>query len=338
MPSHRLSPAALRRQISEGALDPLYVIFGDDEAEKTALAAAFGAAVEEEFRAFNLERVYGGEPRSSLAGVVDSARTMPWITGRRIILVLQAERLLAPKQESDEAERDLSEFERYVRAPEPHATVVLIAAGLDKRRRLVTLLMKQATIVECAGPENAGGAAAWVRGRVAEEGAKIDVGAVRLLVDRAGTDIGRLRADVDRVLMYVAGERPITAADVDEVSGARSLQDEWGMARAIEQGSPGTALRELALMLDSGISPLQILGQIAWVVRTEPPRGSFPGSRLAQAVEALFRVDLAIKTSAGDPRLLLERLIVELCGTAKPTAGSRPSAPKGEDTGRATRP
>ena len=32
------------------------------------------------------------------------------------------------------------------------------------------------------------------------------------------------------------------------------------------------------------------------------------------AVEALFRTDLDLKTSGGDPRVLLERLVVELCG------------------------
>jgi DNA polymerase III delta subunit len=31
------------------------------------------------------------------------------------------------------------------------------------------------------------------------------------------------------------------------------------------------------------------------------------------AVDALFRTDLDLKRSAGEPRILLERLVVELC-------------------------
>ena len=31
------------------------------------------------------------------------------------------------------------------------------------------------------------------------------------------------------------------------------------------------------------------------------------------AIDALFRTDLDLKRSAGDPRILIERLIVELC-------------------------
>jgi DNA polymerase III delta subunit len=35
--------------------------------------------------------------------------------------------------------------------------------------------------------------------------------------------------------------------------------------------------------------------------------------RVAGAVDALFRTDLDLKTSGGDPRVLLERLVIELC-------------------------
>ena len=46
----------------------------------------------------------------------------------------------------------------------------------------------------------------------------------------------------------------------------------------------------------------------------EESREVVPQPRVSAAVEAVFRTDLAIKTSAGDPRALLERLVVELCG------------------------
>ena len=34
---------------------------------------------------------------------------------------------------------------------------------------------------------------------------------------------------------------------------------------------------------------------------------------IRSAVERVFETDLALKRSAGDPRILLERLVVELC-------------------------
>jgi DNA polymerase-3 subunit delta len=322
-----MSPQALRASIAAGGLDPIYLLYGDDEAEKTSLAAAFTAAIDEDFRAFNVERLYGGEASTTIAGLLDSARTLPWLSSQRVILVLQAEKLLMPKREGEAAERELERLEAYIKAPQPHAVLVLVAGSLDKRRRIVGLLMKHATVVECGGLQDTGDASRWIKAHVGEAGGRIDAGAVRLLAERAGHDIGRLRADLDRVLMYVAGERPVTAADVEEVAGDATLKDEWAMARAIESGSAPVALRELALMLDGGVAPLQILGQLGWIVRVEPPRGRFPADRIRTAVEALFRTDFAIKTSAGEPRALLERLVVELCGAAGPAAGKRPPTP-----------
>ena len=66
-------------------------------------------------------------------------------------------------------------------------------------------------------------------------------------------------------------------------------------------------------MLEAGAPPEKILGQLGWLVRDQV---SGDGARdLAGAVEALFRTDLDLKRSAGDPRVLLERLVVELCAT-----------------------
>jgi DNA polymerase III delta subunit len=47
-------------------------------------------------------------------------------------------------------------------------------------------------------------------------------------------------------------------------------------------------------------------------VRTKLPR--LAPARVAGAVREVFETDLALKTSRGEPRVLLERLVVNLCG------------------------
>jgi DNA polymerase III delta subunit len=44
---------------------------------------------------------------------------------------------------------------------------------------------------------------------------------------------------------------------------------------------------------------------------------------LKQAIDAVFRTDEAIKSSGGDPKMLLERLVVELCAPAHAGAQHR---------------
>ena len=186
---------------------------------------------------------------------------------------------------------------------------MIVAEAVDKRRSLAKQLLSKATVVECTGPADAVEAAKWVKDRVAKEGMTIDARAARLVADRVGPDVSRLRSDVERLVLYAAGNKAITEADVKEVVAPATSQDDWGVTNAIERGSAGDALRELGLMMDNGAVPYMILGQLAWFVRTK-----VPAPKVSSAVEAVFRTDLAIKTSAGDPRALLERLVVELCG------------------------
>jgi len=319
-----LSPAAVLKQIAAGTPDPLYLLQGEDEVEKSALASAFADLVEEGLRAFNVERIHAGDFTTGdrladgVGSIVAAVRTLPMMAPRRVVIVPQAETLLVPKRESEAAARALEQLDELFKEPEPQTTLVLVAAALDRRGKMFKTLQKHATIVECGVVADLADAERFVRTRVAAAGAAIDPAAARMVAQRAGTDVRRLRADVERLMLYALGQKQITADDVREVTGPAALQDDWAMTNAIEAGRAGEALRQLALMLDAGAPPEKILGQLGWVVRAKFP--ALAPADVRPAVDALFRTDLDLKQSAGDPRVLLERLVVELC------AGKRSAA------------
>ncbi len=324
------TPQAVRKQLAQGKADALYLIVGDDDAEMSRLSADVSALVEDELRAFNHERMYAGEKGVTSASIVESARTLPMMAERRVIVVLRAERILKPKrrgkdEEPDDVEEppgDTDVLEAYVKRPEPLTTLVLVASDVDRSRRLYKAIQKHATIVECWGLKGgkdgrvdlrqvARTAEALVRQAVADAGQQIDPAAARLVANRAGTDIATLRGDVERLLMYAAGKAKIDVKDAQEVVSAETSQDDWAVTNAIQRGDGAEALRQVALALESGGVPYMILGQLGWFVREKLP-ASDP-RRVPAAIEALFRTDLDLKSSGGDPRVLLERLVVELC-------------------------
>jgi DNA polymerase III subunit delta len=321
------TPAAVRKQIASGATDALYLLQGEDEVEKSALAADFAELVEEGLRPFNVERIHAGDMTTGdrladgVASIVAAARTLPMMSPRRVVTVMQAETLLAPKRESEAATRALDALETLFKRPEPQSALVLVAGSLDKRSRMYKLLSKHATIVECGVIQDRADAERWARHRVAAAGAELEPAAARLVADRAGTDVKRLRADVDRLLLYALGQKTITVADVREIAGPAALQDDWALTNAIEAGDTAEALRQLALMVDAGAPSEKILGQLGWLVRSKFP--AIAPKHLKPAVEALFRTDLDLKRSAGDPRVLLERLIVELCAGTRGRGAAR---------------
>ena len=320
--SSPLTPAALRARLGAADLAPLYLVLGDDEHEKAALAAEIEATVDAGVRVFNVERFHGGE--GPLSAVLDAARTLPMMAPRRVVVALHAERWLQPKRESRAAAADLAALEAYVDAPAAHASLVLVAAGLNEQRRASKRLLAAATVVRCGGVASVSDARRWVLARLREAGKAVDPQAARALGSMVGPDVGRLRREVDRLLLYAAGQDAVTMADVEAVAGPPVAHDDWAVTRAIERGQAAVALREVGLALDGGAAPQMLLGKLAWVARSKLPPGRAPA-----AVDAVFRTDGDLKRSAGEPRLLIERLVVDLCGAASARPRARPGRSAG---------
>jgi DNA polymerase-3 subunit delta len=301
-----LTTTILRKQVAAGETDPLYMLVGADDLEKSAVASEFAEMVEEDLRAFNVERVYGGETK--VDELIDAARTLPMMAPRRVIVIAEAEKLLMPKRESKASEAEQERLEAFIKDPPRHATIVFVCGLIDKRRRVIQLLLKVAHVVDCGTIESQADAQRWVKARAAREKVTLEPAAVAELVGRAGLDVVRLRAGFDRLTMYAMGQPSITADDVRQsVSAGPEAQADWGIANAIQRNDVREALRELGLAFDSGDVAVKILGQIRIAAE------KLSGPRLRPAMDALFRTDIALKSSGGDARTLLERLVVEMC-------------------------
>ena len=222
------------------------------------------------------DRLAGG-----VASLVAAARTLPMMSPWRVVLVLQAEVLLAPQaRERGGGARARRSSKRYFEAPEPQTTLVLVAgAARQAQPHVQAAVQKRATIVECGVIENQADAERWVRTRIAAAGvADRSGGGAAAGRSAPAPDVKRLRGDVDRLLLYALGQTAITVDDVRQIAGPAALQDDWAMTNAIEQRNAADALRQLALMLDAGAPPEKILGQLGWLVRAK-----FPAHRAARS-------------------------------------------------------
>src|SRR3954453_12341547 len=152
------SPTAVRKQIAQGTPDPVYLIVGDDEAEMAQLTSALSGLVEDELRAFNVERIYATDKSASAVSIVEVASLLPMMSDRRVVVVLRAEKLLKPKRRGkadDEAEEDgesggeaagdLDALSDYVQSPSSSTTLVLVASDIDRTRRVGKAILKHAT-------------------------------------------------------------------------------------------------------------------------------------------------------------------------------------------------
>jgi DNA polymerase-3 subunit delta len=307
----------------------VHVLVGEDVRLMERTVDEIEATIDPADRPFAIDRLYAGEASASPPDIVAAASTPSMLGGRRIVFVLRAERLLKPKRaaraeaEEPDAEDeaiDTAALEAYVESPADCSSLVFVAAEMDRTRRLVKRLLAHAAITEMGAlaegdPQARNG---WLQEEVARHGRTLDPEAARLLVNRAAGDIGKLRGDLERLLLYTEGRPKIGAADVREVVTEEFALDDWGVVNAIADGDAARALVETGRRLDRGDSPHQMIGQLRWWVSTRLAEGD-PG-RVRPALEALLRTDLALKGTGeiGDDRVLIERLVVELTG--KPLA------------------
>lgn len=328
-------PAAVRQQIASGETAPLYLLQGDDFQARLDLAGEFASVVDEALQPFNVESFHANEASSAggrdqlITGLLAAARTLPMMAPRRVLIVHQAERLLSPRKGRDDEAEALSspadaskkrkraitpseEFEQYLEAPEPLTTIVFVAGDMEENRRLVKLIRKHAVAVDCGSFETTADAARWVKARLEKEGLSIEPQAISVLLEAASHNPGRIRAEVEKLVLFAAGERSVTVQHIRDLISPELRPGDWFAIRdALSARNARAALREVDAQFDAGFKDVQILGLIRSVVR------GFSDDRAKRGLDAVFRTDLAIKT-AGDPRApryLLETLVVELCGS-----------------------
>jgi|EndMetStandDraft_3_1072993.scaffolds.fasta_scaffold15495_4 DNA polymerase III subunit delta len=347
MPSGTFS--SVQADIKAGKPAPVYLIVGDDERGKDEVVHLFDALVPEDIRPFNLERL--SAPESDPAAVVAISRTYPLLGDRRVVVVTRAEKWLTSRRKGsgdddgggagdddggvDDGGRGNDVLAEYVESPETGTCLVLVAADINRTTKLSKTLVKHAMLVECWGlkgekelrgfgiNEALERAQKFIIAAAKKAGMTIDRNAMEPLMEHAGTDIATLRGDVERVILYCHGRTNITLEDVRTIVSGATLINAWAVTNAIEKSDAGEAMRQLRLSLESGAAPFMVLGQLAWYVRNKMPTVA-PG-RVRPAVEAVFRTDLAMKSSGGEPKVLLERLVVELCGVPA-SRGGRPAS------------
>jgi DNA polymerase III subunit delta len=326
----------LRSQLARRRLSPVHLLVGDDARRIEQIVDEIEATVEEGDRPFAVERVYATEAGGSPVDIAAAARIFPMLGDRRIVFVMRAERILKPKRaskateidvadepaEADSAALDLAALEDYLERPVPSTSLVFVATDVDRGRRFTKRLWEKAAVTVFAGLEAANlferrdvnrAAGADIRQELESNGRQIDQPALQMLVERAGGDISKLRGDVERLILYTEGQPRITTEDVREVASLETaVDDEWAVVNAIGEGDAALALRETALRLDRGDSVHALVGQLRWWVSTKLSQTA--PQRVRPAIEALLRTDLALKSSGGDDRVLVERLVVELSG------------------------
>ena len=282
------------------------------------------------------------------ARVLEAARTGSLFSTRRAIVVRNAEAL---KGDGDDAVA-------YLADPAPDATLILLAAKPDKRKKPWKDVMAKANVVP-ADPLKPAAVRTRVREEVRRRRLPLDDDAVQELIDLVGQDLRRLMGELEKLEAYAEGRQgKLTAEDIAAVLGRGIGQPLYKMSDALVARQPAAVLALLEIALDEGTPSLVILSAMhralrqvraagamraarmppdAIAAKLLPPQMKFkvdsllaaartwPEDDLRKAIAALDRADKRIKNSA-DARAALQVAAAEACGGGNDDPGARPGA------------
>ncbi|MCC7264473.1 MAG: DNA polymerase III subunit delta [Candidatus Latescibacteria bacterium] len=337
-PSARKGAEDLRQEVEAGTRAAFYLLHGDEDYERDALAAwLIGKMAPPAAREFNLEVFHGDQ--FPVDRFLDVYYSYPMFTSHRLVVIRGCEQLNAECCRSLEAVVD-----------RPAETTVLVAYGgkVDLRRRFFQQLGKKGRAAEFRPPFD-NQLPQWIGQHAQRRGLRMDAEAIERLRQAAGPGLRELAGEIEKLALFAGEGARITADLVDHVVGSHPQGDIFALTHAIGQRQPGKAANLLRSLLGQGEEPgrmlwmihrhFQLLLKAQELMRQRVPREEL-ASRLGVApffldryleqartcrtahlwdgMGALLWADDQLKSRAHrQEEALLELLLWRLCGLAK---------------------
>lgn len=200
---------SLLEEVKAGSFKPVYLLMGEEPYYPELLCGAIiDNCLQEWEKDFNEIICYGADVDADT--VITAARRFPMMADRQLVVVKEAQ-----------AMRSLEDLALYCQKPLDSTVLVILlhGASADKRKALYKAVLKQGVVVESL-PLKDYEAEKWVSAYYQERGLSIHPEAVKLLVEAAGTDLGKIAVETDKLLKNLPeGVQEITPEAIEQNVG-----------------------------------------------------------------------------------------------------------------------
>lgn len=254
---------------------PVQAIVGEDSylaeaALERVLHDAIGSDRQESLRV-----LYGDEAKWE--DVLAAARAGSLFAASRAVVVRRAELLkyaAAPREDDaagdgkgrGKAKVEEDPVEAYAQSPAPDATLVLVAAKPDKRRRPWKGLLAKVELHD-ASPRKGRALRSHVEQELRARGLRFSRDALEQLLDEVGQDLRRLMGEVDKLEAWADGRKEISGEDVASLLGHGLGQPLYLLSDAFAARDAPKALELLERLLGDGEDGLRVLATLHRTLR-----------------------------------------------------------------------
>lgn len=230
---------------------PVVLVRGDDPSVVAdAARAALGELVGDRDPASTVEEHGAGAEEVDVGALCDALATPPFLVDRRVVVVRDAGRLVAG---------DAARMAPWLEAPVPGVHLLLVAGGGTVPAALVRAAQARGTLIDVSvgtGTKRQ----QWLTEQARRLPIRLDAGAMRLLAEHLGDEVGRLAQVVAPLIEVFGPGSTVSADDLAAHLGERGAVAPWQLTDAIDAGDSAASLGVLHRLLGpGGFHPLAVL-------------------------------------------------------------------------------
>lgn len=344
-----LSPEQLQQKLAKDKPAPVYLFIGPEAygralCRKALIAHTLPSGdIEGGFTRVDLDE-------TSLAGVLDDARSLSLFASERLIWVSSAE-LALPRRLTENDDAGMALLGRYLREPTPGTVLVFDCSRFDfegdDKAKLERVLKFYAGIpaqVEFR-PYTIESARHVAQDLAREAQLQIGTAELGLLIETLAGDVSRIGNEIEKLRLY-AGDRKVTTEDILHLVPNAQANTIFQLVGALGRGDRKRSLDSLDTLIKQGeYLPLALtflatqfrlalvaheaqlrnaqqiqahftkLGIRIWRDRAEQvsqTMAAFSKKKLEQAMELVYRTDYALRDTRPDDRVVMESLVMSL--------------------------
>ncbi len=325
----------LINDLKQGRILPLYLFFGEEEfLIQEALDLIVKKVVDPGTRDFNFNIVYCRETGAS--EIVNLAQTLPLMSERRLVIAKEIDAFKAA---------DLEELVLYLKSPSPSTCLVMVANQRKYEKKSVVSAVEEHGAVVVFYPLDDKDVVTWIINQARMWGLSMQMDAAHYVFQMLGNDLQKISNELQKAKIYLKDKKEVAFDDVKAVVGDFRDYTVFDLVEAIGHKNKERAFLILSRLLLEGEQPVGLLAMLdkhfnklgkakgmeaAGIYYDEIKKTlkvfwrqsasfkkqmqSFTFSELSKAFEVMMSADRALKSSGLSSRLIMDRMILELCG------------------------
>ncbi len=319
----------IREDIKNQSFHRVYLLYGEEAYLRRQYREELYKALAPEGDSMNVSRYEGKQV--DVRQLIDLCETIPFFAERRVLFL----------EDTGFFKNKCEELADYMKELPDYLCLVFNEEQVDKRSRMYKAVKNAGHIAEFTKLDEKK-LMEWAAGVLGRNGRNISRKNAELLLSKTGDDMGNLRNEVEKLIMYTAGRDVVTEKDIEEICTTQTQNKVFEMVRAVAEQNQKKALllyedllalkeppmrilfllsKQFRQMLEakqmarSGMSEREIasaLGVQSFVVRGLSSYGKrFSMEELRKAVEDFAEAEEAVKTGKLGDVLSVELLIIK---------------------------